>query len=144
MIVFRLLAIFIFAVLLTGCTLDVPNEKTPKCGPPGVGTTRCYYILKITQIDDLAKGLVRGKVDEKVVQDNEIQTRISSKPLGLVTLKTEKDTYPFFEYRFEVEDATGLQKDGVYGFVSDPKTGKLKKCADTTCIAEGVPPKKRP
>lgn len=147
MILLRLLAIFIFSSLLSGCYLygdynslksdirslkaylkatPVPNE----CKPPGTPQSRiCYYKLSIKPFDS-HRGLYEGHVTPQMVQQAQkdceaTRIRIQQKVSIDDDYKClDPAKYRYILYGFKIEGAQLTAGD--YGFINIPHTEYLR------------------
>lgn len=145
MIVLRLLAVFIFSALLSGCEKVAEDIKEVKAhiidlkidllgklyepqSCPGPGATqpelktppsqdgKCHYELTITDPGD-GKGLVTGKVGRSTIEKHY---------KNIPGFDPDKYLATSFEYHFPVVQGTPtLKKDAVYKFVGVPGTANL-------------------
>jgi hypothetical protein len=148
MIVLRLLVVFIFTGLLTGCDPDVKAIKddvaalktdikslrallsvlpTPmQCPPPGDHTTKiCHYTLQIQGPLDNHKGWFVATVPKEVVQKaKEDCERTKAKNPDMANhMCVDPAIYPYREYAIQV-DGTVSDKTP-HDFVNDPVTDHL-------------------
>lgn len=130
MLTVRVVAVFIFSTLLTGCSFvnlfgaegkqlieDVQlvkqkligNKKDNPCFLGAYQTEQCYYVVTITKVSDSNDGLIRGKVAKKACRQN--------KKAGNPFEDCEAGFNPR-EYFFQVKDSPHLEQGSDYEFDS--------------------------
>src|SRR5690242_6370816 len=126
MIVLRLVTVFMFSAVLTGCQASKLESFFPElpCNPPGKHSPQsCYYKLEITNVSG---NQVTGKASQGAIDiDN------TSVKLGCKTHSPHPNLCPTSgdksEYSFIVDgDTSGLQNTEA-DFISDPNTDHLRK-----------------
>jgi hypothetical protein len=138
MIVLRLLTVFIFTALLTGCVVkdDIESLKTDvkslrgilsalptrmQCPEPGEHTTKiCHYILEIVGPLNGHEDWYVTKIPQDVVQEAEADCMESKKtnPDMANHICIDPNRYQHWEYGVHVKGK--VEKGNTYQFVNDP------------------------